>query len=284
MQARELEYFLAVVEHGTFTAAASALYVTQPALSQAIHALERTLGAALFDRSGREVRLTAAGSALLEPARQISADLRAADEAVAAVAALERGALVIAAPPDLAVDPLVRLCAAFHTAHPGVQLEIIDLDRPAAELLRDRSCEIVLGFLPQDVRGAEVVRLGTRRLQVIGSDPAPRTPVTAADLAELDLVCGPPGTPIRDLIDRRLVAVGRTPRVVVEVRRQERIRELVAAGAGYAVVPQWTQPDTDVRTADFAEPWEQPFGLCRPALGLTPATAAFVAIAAAQLR
>ncbi|WP_165495368.1 LysR family transcriptional regulator [Actinomadura roseirufa] len=261
--------------------AAASLYVTQPALSQAVQLLERTMGTALFDHSAREVRLTAAGLALVGPARQVGADLAAAAAAVAAVAAVERGVVTIAAPPELAVDPLVRLCAAFRSAHPGVQIEISDIDRPVADLVRGRSREVVLAFLPVDAPGAVTVELGARRLQlVVPGDSRPgRGPVTVGGLADVDLVSGPPGTAIRDLVDDRLAAAGREPRVVVEVRREERIGELVAAGAGSAVLPEWSARiarAAGVRVMEFDEPWVQRFGLVHAASGLTPAGAAFV--------
>ena len=58
MLSRHINYFLAVAEHGSFTRAASALHVSQPALSQQIRQLEESLGVPLFDRSGRTIRLT----------------------------------------------------------------------------------------------------------------------------------------------------------------------------------------------------------------------------------
>jgi DNA-binding transcriptional LysR family regulator len=67
MDIRQLEYFLAIVDHGGFNRAASALYVSQPALSQTVRSLERDLGAALFHRIGKRAVLTEAGTALIEP-------------------------------------------------------------------------------------------------------------------------------------------------------------------------------------------------------------------------
>ena len=75
MESHRLRHFVAVVDHGGFTAAARAVYVSQPALSLAVKELEAELGVDLFVRSGRKVRLTAAGTALLEPARQVLRDL-----------------------------------------------------------------------------------------------------------------------------------------------------------------------------------------------------------------
>src|ERR1700677_2246743 len=81
MDSHRLRHFLAVVDHGGFTAAAQAVYVSQPALSLAVKELEAELGVALFVRTGRKVRLTAAGVALLGPARQVLRDLETGEAA-----------------------------------------------------------------------------------------------------------------------------------------------------------------------------------------------------------
>ena len=70
MLARHIQYFLAVAEHLSFTKAAAALHVSQPALSQQVRHLEESLGAQLFDRSGRTTRLTDAGDVYLLYARR----------------------------------------------------------------------------------------------------------------------------------------------------------------------------------------------------------------------
>src|SRR3954468_15845387 len=105
MDTRRLTMFLAVVDEGTFTKAAGTVYVSQSALSQAIHELEREVGVGLFHRVGRRVVLTAAGEALVEPARQALRDLANARAAVAAVSGLEEGRLDLVALPTLAVTP-----------------------------------------------------------------------------------------------------------------------------------------------------------------------------------
>ena len=109
MERRQLEYFLAVVEHGGFTNAARVLYVSQPSLSHAIAALEAELGGALFHRLPHGTTPTAAGEALIVPARQVARDLATAAATVREVLGLSGGRLDIVAQTTLAVDPLARL-------------------------------------------------------------------------------------------------------------------------------------------------------------------------------
>src|SRR5205814_2273190 len=96
MDLRQLEYVVAVVDHGGFTRAADALLVAQPSLSQGIRTLEAELNVALFHRLGRRVELTSAGEALLEPARRMLRDAATAKAAVADVAGTRVGRLDVA--------------------------------------------------------------------------------------------------------------------------------------------------------------------------------------------
>src|SRR3954454_1214386 len=124
MDARQLTAFLAVVEHGTVTRAAPAVHVSQPALSQTIRALELELGTQLFHRIGRRLVLTAAGEAMVGPARQVVRDLELARRAVTDVAGVAGGSLDLTLLPTLAVDPAAQLVGGFRLAHPGVAIRL----------------------------------------------------------------------------------------------------------------------------------------------------------------
>ena len=121
MDTNRLRYFVAVVDHGGFTAASKAVFVSQPALSLAVKELERELGTPLFARVGRGVRLTAAGTALLGPARQALRDVETGRAAVAAVAGVMAGSLSVCSLPTLAADPMAGLAVRFRRHYPGLQ-------------------------------------------------------------------------------------------------------------------------------------------------------------------
>ncbi len=144
MDLRRLTYFLAVVDHGGFTAAAVEVDVSQPALSLAVKELEREVGVRLFDRVGRRVLLTAAGRALVEPARQALRDVETGRAAVAAVAGVRAGTLALASLPTLAADPLAELVGRYRRRYPGV---MVDLAAPEdssdlVAMVRDGRCEV----------------------------------------------------------------------------------------------------------------------------------------------
>ena len=149
MDVRQLEYFLAVVDHGGFNRAATALYLSQPSLSQAIRTLERDLGSDLFHRIGRRVVLTEAGTALIEPARTAVRGLELARASVESVHGLRIGRVEIAAMPSQAVAPLTGMISRFHRAHPEV------------------SVTVRAAFTPRDV--TEMVRTGVTELGLLAS-------------------------------------------------------------------------------------------------------------------
>src|SRR5436190_15702890 len=144
MDLRRLSLFLAVVDHGGFSAAAREVHVAQPAVSLAVRELERELGAELLVRSRQGATLTAAGEALVGPARQALRDIDIGAAAVAAVVGLRGGRLDVAALPTLAADPVAGLIGAFRVAHPDVQVRVLSPDRPddLADAVRSGEAEV----------------------------------------------------------------------------------------------------------------------------------------------
>jgi DNA-binding transcriptional LysR family regulator len=119
-----LRVFREVASQASFRRAAEVLYITQPAVTQQIKALEEELGSRLFDRSGGKVRLTAAGEVLLRRAGEAEATLSRAVEEIGSLEGEVRGALRIAASTTIAQYVLPRLLAEFARQHQGVRLEL----------------------------------------------------------------------------------------------------------------------------------------------------------------
>ena len=155
MLLRHIHYFLAVAEHRSFTRAAAALHVSQPALSQQIRQLEETLGAQLFDRTGRVTRLTDAGDVYFRYARQALHDLAEGRRAIHDVQDLSRGSLRIAVTPTFTsylVGPLVE---AFHGRYPDVSLSVREMSQERIEaLLVDDELDVGIAF--EDVQTADI--------------------------------------------------------------------------------------------------------------------------------
>src|SRR4051794_40580533 len=125
MELRQLEYFLAVVEEGSFTAAAARLYMVQSSLSASLLSLERELGTELFIRGRRGTELTDAGRALVGPARAALADTERARDAVAEVKGLLRGSVRIAALAVPRIVDVTETIRAFQAEHPGVDVHVL---------------------------------------------------------------------------------------------------------------------------------------------------------------
>ncbi len=244
MDSQRLRHFVAVVDHGGFTAAAQAVFVSQPALSLAIKELEAELGTALFTRLGRRVQLTAAGEALLEPARQVLRDLETGVAAVGAVAGLTAGNLTLACLPTLVADPVAPMVGAFRRDHAGVR---IDLAAPEDtnelfSLVQSGTCELGVTEA-HDIPGDLTARsLGRQSLEFIWAagtiaPPQSRGRINIADLHDTPFVVAPAGTSTFRLLQEAFAAAGHTPTVAVVTAQRDAILPLVLAGAGAALVP-----------------------------------------------
>ena len=243
MDTRRLQHFVAVVDHGGFTAAARSTYVSQPALSLAVKELETELGTSLFDRIGRKVRLTAAGTALLGPARQVLRDLETGRASVMAVTGLEAGKLSLACLPTLAADPTANLVGRFRSHHPGVRVDLAapEDSRQLFELVETGISELGLTDA-LDVPDTLVSNgLGSQVLVFIlppGTVGSVTASGTLADVEHTLFVASPEGTSTRRLLDERLASVGVHPKLAVISAQRDAILPLVLAGAGVALVPE----------------------------------------------
>lgn len=242
MDVRQLEYFLAVVDHGGFNRAARACYVAQPSLSQAIRLLERDLGSDLFHRFGRRVVLTEAGRALVEPARSVVRGLGTARASVAAVHGLVAGRVQIAAMPSQSVDPLSKMVAAFVARFPGVSVSVRASFTARDVLDSVRTGVTELGLLatvvPLAAPGLELYPVARQRFVLITPPDAPfpaDRPVHHTELAGQRLIAGQPGTGMRSVVDTILDAAPGAS-IIVETEHRETILPLVLGGTGLTVL------------------------------------------------
>ena len=249
MELRQLEYVVAIADHGGFTRAAAALHVAQPSLSHGVRSLEHELGVQLFERLGRSVALTAAGEAVVDAARRVlrgAAELRAASAAVAGVVT---GRLDIVALPTLAVDPLARLIGAFRDAHPGVTVQVTEPEDAASVERQVLAGRAELGFADLTTGGRDLVRVELFRQAVVAVSP-PGTAVdepslTPVALARMPLLATPPGTSTRRLLDQVIARSGAAANVVVETSHRESLVPLAVAGAGTTLVPASMAADAE---------------------------------------
>lgn len=155
MLARHIQYFLAVAQHQSFTRAATALHVSQPALSQQVRQLEESLGAQLFDRSGRTTRLTDAGEVYLRYAQRASQELQEGKRAIHDVGDLSRGSLRVAVTPTFTTYLVGPLVEAFHGHYPNITLNVREIAQERMEelLLSD---ELDVGVAFEEVHAQDI--------------------------------------------------------------------------------------------------------------------------------
>lgn len=205
---RQLEVFVALVEHKSFTKAAQAVGLSQSTVSGHVADLERRLGATLVQRERSGVKLTASGSALLPPAREVLRAERAARQAVEDLTGLAGGQLIVGGSTIPATHLLPSLFARFHAAYPAVALRLVAGDSSAV-VDRVLSSELELGVVgsdPDDARLESAV-IGEDRLALVvskGHKLAKKRTVSLADLAASGLVRREPGSGTRVESERAL--------------------------------------------------------------------------------
>src|SRR5437588_267759 len=153
MQLHQLRYFCAVANAGSFTRAAEREHVAQPSLSQQVRKLEDELGARLFDRLGRRVRLTSFGHTFLLRAEAILREVSTAKREIEEMSAMERGRIVVGAIPTVAPYFLPQRLASFAAEFPGVHVSVLEDTTPVLlERLQEAAIDMALMALqvPRD--------------------------------------------------------------------------------------------------------------------------------------
>jgi DNA-binding transcriptional LysR family regulator len=240
MELSQLRSFMRVAEEGGFTRAAEALHLSQPAVTQQVAALERELGAALFERTGRGVRLTAAGEALLGTARQCLALLEEGRRHLADLSAGLTGRLVLGAGVTTSIFQLPAWLRAFQEAYPGIDVVVrTGRSREVAALALDR--EIDLGLVTSPVQHEELRVAPLYEEEIVLVAP-PAHPLAGREIARVDLARAPlilfsRGTGFREYLDRSLAAADVAPRVKMESDSAEAIKSFVAVGLGVSFLP-----------------------------------------------
>ncbi|MFH0519686.1 LysR family transcriptional regulator [Streptomyces sp. M41] len=246
---RELRYFVTVAEELHFTRAAERLYVSQPALSKQVRALERQLGVELFRRAPQGVTLTEAGTALLPHARQVLAAWSQGAAAMEAARAAARGTLVVGmstSPGRGGLLPAIR--SRFTAAHPDAVLRLrqVSWEDPTAGLADgDTDVAFVWLPLPDADRYAWTVVAEEPRLVALpeGHPLASRPEIDFTDLLDEPFLALPAEAgPLREHWLALAERGGREPRVGADVASTEETYEALVAGLGVCLVAAGNAP------------------------------------------
>ncbi|UWE12894.1 LysR family transcriptional regulator [Actinacidiphila bryophytorum] len=248
MDLRQLEYFVAVAEERNFTRAAERVHISQSGVSSQIRQLERELGAELFDRSGRTARLTVAGKAALEHARAALAAAQAVGQAVGEVTDVIRGQVVVGMVVGCTVTPLFDALAAFHQAHPGVGITLVeDGSEQLADGVRDGAVDLALiGCAGGTPGGLDAFTVVSERLVAVMPPGHPLAgrgeAVTLREVAGHPLVCMPRGTGLRGVLEQACAEQRLEPVIALQASAPDAIADLAARGLGVGVLSESMAP------------------------------------------
>ena len=264
---RDLELLDALADHGTLTAAADHLHISQPALSQRLSKMEERLRTRLFDREGRRLLANQAGRRMLVAARQILTELESAERDVHEIRDGRDRRVRFTAQCSTALQWLPPLIRQFRQSHPGVEvrIEAVPGDEPIPALLADRidvalvtkpdrrmdSVELALAFDDEMVAVVSVAHPWARRHHV-----------TAGDFADAHLI-------LYDIYDQTRMPATALPiphgarpgRITTVPVITDLVIEMVAGGEGISVLPGWV-----------AQPYRATHGINLVQIGAKPLT------------
>ncbi len=242
MELHQLRYFCAVAETGSFSRAAEQSHVSQPSLSQQIIKLEEELGARLFDRLGRSVRLTELGKTFLPRARAVLRELEAAKGDVVERKDFVGGPVTVGVIPTVGPYFLPRVLTSFSRKFPQVRITVVEEITPVL-LDRLRAGAIDVAILALPIRGHEFEATPLLTERLFAALPknhrlAKRTALSLRDLRSEPFLLLRDGHCFRDTAVAACDRARLHPQVIFESGQFSSLLSLVGAGMGVSIVPE----------------------------------------------
>jgi LysR family hydrogen peroxide-inducible transcriptional activator len=243
MELQQLRYFCAIVDTGSFSRAAQQTHVSQPSLSQQIRKLEDELGARLFDRLGRTVRLTEMGQVFLPRARTVLRDLETARSEVVERKETIAGPVLVGVIPTIAPYFLPPVLAEFSKSFPQVRVTVVEEITPLLlEKLRSGPMDAAIVALPLPFRIQEFLSITLMEEKLYAVLPR-RHPMAKRRSLALEELEDDPFLLLRDGHCFRETAVAAckrarlSPKIVFEGGQFGSILGMVSSGLGVSIVP-----------------------------------------------
>lgn len=249
MDIRQLQYFVQVARMNSFSRAAESLYITQPTISKMIRNLEEELGAALFYREGKSIRLTDAGEILLSKAQNIVESFSSLSSELDSLRNLQRGHIRIGLPPMVGASFFPAVIGEFHRRYPEVTIRLHeDGSKKVEDDVESGLLDIGAIVLPVSTdkfhcftfveEKLELLVPASHRLAGAGS-------VVLKDLEDEEFVLFREDFALHDRIITECIKAGFQPNVVYESSQWDLISQMVGAGMGIALLPQTICRDID---------------------------------------
>lgn len=254
MDMHALQAFVEVARRGSFSLAAEALFVTQPAVSKRVSTLEQELGARLFDRIGRKISLTEAGRALLPRARRLLIEAEDMKRFASSLSERVSGSLVMGTSHHIGLHRLPPVLKAFRASHASVNLDIRFMDsEQACHAVEQGDLELAIVTLPSSVPGnLQVEPIWTDRLHVVIEPGHPLNRGGKIPLQELAASpCVLPGssTYTHSILKNAIADLDLELKVNMTTNYLETLKMLVKTGFGWSLIPH-TMVDGDVAVLD----------------------------------
>ncbi|MFJ4189558.1 LysR family transcriptional regulator [Kitasatospora sp. NPDC089509] len=257
MEMHQLRYFAAVVDEGSFTAAAARLHVSQSGVSTQVAKLENELDQQLLDRSGRKVRLTPVGEAVLPLARNALATLDAIQHTAAEFADAVRGRVRLGMIMGCSIPPFLDTVADLGRTHPGVELSLHEghSDLLQSQVLAGSLDLALIGYAGEVSPGLEVTVVIDDPIAAVVpvGHPLDRAELQLSDLRGEKILCLSPGTGLRAAYDRSCAQLGLVPRVDIEASSPVAVLRLAERGAGVAVLSASAVEDPGLRAVPLTD-------------------------------
>lgn len=287
MDTTRLRVFREVARQGSFTGAATALHISQPAVSQHIAKLEQELDCALLERTSRRVRTTVAGEVFLRHVETLLTGVDDARRELAALARSDSGQLRLTVFPSAAASFVPAVVGAFREAFPKVRVCLTEADPPVSlprllagdtDLAVVYDYPIVAGAGDPRVDHAVIMRDGMAVAVPYDDEAAQRSSIPLAALADREWIAPGPSV-CRDALNEACRRAGFVPDVVSETNDYQAMLGLVEAGVGIAVVPRMfgalARPRTVAIRPLSGSRLERVVSVaCRAGVAMTPAMAA----------
>ena len=241
MDTNTLQAFLAVAETGSFSLAAERLFLTQPAVSKRIAALEEDLAVRLFERLGRRVLLSEAGNTLLPRARSIVRQMEDSRRLIADLADEVSGVLHVATSHHVGLHRLPGILREYSLNYPRVDLDLHFMDsEQGCAAVASGNLELAVVTLPQAPNprlGLQAVWEDPLMIMVSRSHPLAAMREVLPSLLDFPAIVPERATETRRLIEQPFQRMGLNLRIGIETNYLETIRMLVTVGLGWSVLP-----------------------------------------------
>ncbi|WP_135557694.1 LysR family transcriptional regulator [Paenibacillus cymbidii] len=265
MDIRQLRYFTAIAEQGSFSKASQTLHVSQPTLSKMVKQTEDELGVVLFDRSTRHIRLTDAGEALMVHASSIVKSVEQLQATLSDVVQSKRGSFSLGLPPVIGSSFFPDLIARFHRQFPGITIRLSeDGSKHIEQAIAEGALDVGVVVLPVDPGVFDHVPLVERALQLIVGSDHPLAGRQQAALRELErepFILFRKGFALYDRVRDACIREGFEPHIAYESAQWDFISEMVAAGHGVSLLPETVCSKLDperiavIRKVEPRVPW-----------------------------